>query len=285
VSPEYDGNVPLTDYADWSANPQQSADGDVLFLASVNVRPLANGLTIGDTLSYRQQFILSNYNLLLNSTWIGYSYLGASDRLRATATFSYAMLGGSSLYVDLDGKFSYRRRLLSKLGLMFTYDVHYRDFQNPDYLAQSGLFQSLQGELGWGLFPQPVSLGIGYQAIREQTRTPDPTDPPGDDYRAWAHGPFLWLRARLHRRVELGLRTIFLQRVFDYVPGPELPQEQGIQRVDYALYNDLSVNITLKQWLEFFVSGTLIWNDSNWPAFLYLKPSTSLGLAGTFGLL
>src|SRR5262249_2531101 len=158
-----------------------------------------------------------------------------ADRFRTTVTFLYAMLGGSTLYLDGDFKLSYRRRLRDKLGLLFSYDGHYRDYRNADFLGLSGFLQTLQTELGWGISPQPWSFGVGYQALREQTQAPDPNDATSYDYRAWAHGPTAWLRARLHQRVELSLYGTFLQRIFDYVPGLELPAETGVGRVDLVL--------------------------------------------------
>lgn len=285
VSPEYDGNVPLIDYTTWSANPQASADGDMLFLASISARPLAVGLIFGDILSYRQQFQQSAYNLLLNSTWLGYNHLGVTNRIRTAVTLQYAMLGESTLFIDVEAKASYRRQLISKLGLSFAYDGHYRDYLNSDFVFLSGFTHTLQTELGWGLGPHPFGGGLGYQAIREQTREPTSIDPSYSDFRAWVHGPMVWMRARLHERVELAAHGTFLHRIFDYVPGPELPDEQGIRRVDYMLNGDLSLSFTLTSWLEFFVGSSLIYNDSNKPAFLYFKPSAYLGLAAHLGLL
>lgn len=285
VSPEYDGNVPLTGYAAWSANPKASSDGDVLFLGAISVRPFSVGFTFGNTLSYRQQFQNMDYSLLLNSTWLGYSYLGQSDRFRVVATLNYALLGDSTLYLEGDARLSYRRRLWSKLGLALSYDGRYRDYRNASFLPLSGFIQALRTELVWGLAPQPVNAGIGYQAIREQTRTPTEQDITIEDYRAWAHGPTLFLRAGLHPRLELSFYGTYLQRIFDYVPGPELPLEQGIGREDHVLSGDLSLNLRFTDWLELFVGSTLIYNDSNKAPFKYFKPTAYLGLAVFLGLL
>lgn len=285
VSPEYDGNLLLTDYATWAANQQPSSDGDVLFLGSVSARPFSFGLHFGSALSYRQQFFQTNYNLLLSSTWLGYSYFGRKDRVRLAATFNYAMLGGSSLFLDGDLRLSYRRALRSKLGLLMSYDGHYRGYQQTDFSALTGFLQTLQLELNWGLSPQPVSFGIGYQGLREQTRTPDVVTSIGDDYRAWAHGPTAWLRARLHSRVELSLYGAFLQRIFDYVPGPELPSDLGVRRLDLAVHGELSLTFHLTSWLDLISSGAVLYNDSNKEPYTYLKPLANLSLAAYLGVL
>ena len=272
LSPEYDGNVPLTDIVTWRNGGTPSQDGDLLFLASASLRPLGNGFVIGDTLAYRQQFQLLDYDLLLNSTWIGYSYFGRANRLRVAATFNYALLGASSLYVDGDAKAIYRRALRGALGLLLSYDAHYRDYRNTDYAQLSGFMQTLQVGLDWGLPGQALRAGFGYSASREQTRTPDASEPLEDDFRAWAHGPYGELRAR-HRRFELTLRTTFLHRVFD----------SG--RVDYSLLQDLGLSVTLRSWLELFAGSTLIYNRSSNPIFHYFKPTASLGIAAYFGVL
>jgi hypothetical protein len=278
VSPEYDGNVPLSpldmdspSFPAWRSKPGASMDGDVLMLASLLVRPLPSGrgLSLGNTLSYRQQFLLGEYNLLLDSTSISYGYFGAANWFRAAATFSFALLGGSTLYLEGDAKAAYRRRLAGKLGLLFNYHARYRNYRNPDYAPLTGLTQSLQLDLGWGTAPQPVSIGVSFQAIREETQTPTETDP--TDYRAWAFGPSLWMRARLHKRVELAVSSTFLHRIFDST------------RVDNALLSDLNLNITLTSWLETFLGSTFIFNGSSDPQFHYFKPAVSAGLAAYFG--
>lgn len=281
VSPEFDGNVPLTPlYGDATglqpglvAAPGASMDGDVLFLASLGVRPTAGGLLFGNTLSYRQQLRLTDYDFLLDSTWLQYGYFTPNDRLRLSTALNVAMLGTTLLHVEGQARVAYRRRIRGKLGTSAAYDVRYRDYRAADYTQLSGLVQSLQVDLGWGIAPQPVSMGIGYQGLREQTQTPEAALPIESDFRAWGHGPLVWLRARLHTRVELGLSATFVHRLFD----------SG--RVDHALYGDLSLNVALTGWLSTFLGGTVVYNHSSFSAYHFFKPTASAGLALYFGLL
>lgn len=278
VSPEFDGNVPLSPlYLDapsfpaWQRSPQASMDGDLLFLASLGIRPLRYGLVLGNTLSYRQQLRLSDYNLLLNSTWLNFSHFTAENRLRLAGSLNLAVLGPSFLYLDGTARIQYRRRLHGQWGLSGLYEARYRDYRTADFAALSGLTQTAQLELGFGLFPQPVSFGLGYQGIREQTQSPD--DVTLQDFRAWVHGPLLWLRARLHSRVDLSLTSTLLHRIFD----------SG--RVDYALYQDLNLQIAIVSWLSGFVAGSALYNRSSDPFFHYVKPSVSVGLLAYIGVL
>ena len=302
VAPEYDGNVPLTSYADWSASPAASADTDILFLGTVNLRPFRVGLSLGTTLSYRLQIHLGAYSLLLSSTWLGYSYAGRSDRVRATATVSYARLGPNPLFLEFDGRASYRRRLRSLLGLGVGYELRYRDYASSEAQSSSSpggttepvtspnYYQPLSGqthvgqlELGWGTAPEPLFVSVGYQVVRDQLMAPLPPLLPEDDFRAWAHGPILRTRARLHPRLELGLTGTFLHRVFDYIP--DTGAEAGLGRVDHSLSLDTTLTVRISGQFEAFLGGSVLYNHSNRAAFDYLKPTGYLGLAAYFGLL
>lgn len=287
LSPEYDGNVQLRDYGTWSGKPADNMDGDVLLLATLTVRPVPRlGLSLSNTLAYRQQFRFQDYNLVLNTSTLGYGYLGPRHRIRAGLSFSYAMLGGDTLYLDGAGRAAYRLRLVSRLGLLLTYDGRYRRYQPATYAPFTGQIHTLQAELGWGLSPEPVLVSVGYQAIREQLAPPvlgttiDPTTMKlpllQDGFSAWAHGPLLRLRALLSRRVELALTSSGLLRLFDAVPG------LGTQRSDWYLFTDLSANVECTPWLDFFAGGTLIYNQSSDSFYTYLKPAFYLGVAGSF---
>lgn len=278
VAPELDGNVPLAPldvevapFPAWRTDPQASLDGDVLLLASVGIRPLRQGLLVGNTLSYRQQFRLSEYNLLLNSTWLQFHHLTAVHRLRMSAALNVAALGASFLFVDGTARVQYRRRLHLQWGLSGSYEARYRDYRKSEFGALSGLSQSLQLELSYGVSPQPVSFGLGYQGLREQTQSPLSESEP--DFRAWVHGPLAWLRARLSSRVELALSSTLLHRVFDR------------SRIDFALWGDVNLLLSISSWLSGYVAGSVLYNSSNDAYFDYVKPTASLGFVAYLGVL
>lgn len=295
VAPEYDANVPLTAYDTWRSSPTAAGDFDVLFLGALSVRPFRFGLSLGNTTTYRLQTRLREYSLLLNSTWLGYSYAGPRDRVRATAALGYAMLGTSSLYLDFDGRLYYRRALRSRFGIAAGYELRHRSYfsdtdaattsQINGYQPLSGQTHTGQLELGWGTSPEPILFSLGYQLIRDQLQAPEPPLTVADDYRAWAHGPLLRGRARLHERVELALTGSFLHRRFDYVPGAELPEEAGVRRVDLTVNVDASLTVRFGGFFEAFFGGSFIYNNSNKPSFHYMKPTAYLGIAAYFGLL
>ena len=77
----------------------------------------------------------------------------------------------------------------------------------------------------------------------------------------------------------------YLLRTFDYEPGPELPNEQGVRRIDHFVSIDTSLIFRFGGHFETFVGGSLVTNQSNKAAFTFLKPTAYLGIAAYFGLL
>jgi tetratricopeptide (TPR) repeat protein len=285
VAPEFDGNVRLTDTTTWKDAPTDASDGDILLLASLGIRPFRFGLSVGNVLSYRQQLRLRDYSLLLDSTWLGYSYASTRNRFRIHTAFDIAMLGGNQLFMDFDGRVSDRLRLWSQLGIAASYGFRHRSYASSDYQSLSGQTHQGQLELSWGTMPEPLCVQIGYVLLRDQLEAPLLPLTSTDDYRAWAHGPQLRMRARLHQRVEWSLSAQYLRRLFDYLPGPEIPAEMGISRLDDFVSADTSLAVRFGGYFETFVGGSMVVNRSNKDAFSYLKPTAYLGIAAYFGLL
>ena len=285
VAPEFDANVPLTDQATWQKAPLDSADGDMLLLASLGFRPFRIGLSIGNTLSYRQQFRLTEYSFLLNSSWLGYSYASARHRFRISTSVDFALLGGNKLFVDFDARMSERIKVWSQFGIAASYGFRYRSYFASDYQSLSGQTHAGQLDLSWGTTPEPLLINLGYQLVRDQLQAPVAPLSVSDNYQAWAHGPQLRSRAKLHSHVEWALSAQYLLRTFDYVPGPELPSEQGVRRIDHFVSIDTSIIFRFGGRFETFVGGSLITTQSNKAAFTYLKPTAYLGIAAYFGLL
>jgi len=285
VAPEFDGNVRLADTTTWKDAPTDATDGDILLLASLGIRPFRFGLSLGNVLSYRQQLRLRDYSLLLDSTWLGYSYAGTRHRFRVHTAFDIAMLSGSQLFMDFDGRIADRLRLWSQLGIAASYGFRYRSYAIRDYQSLSGQTHQGQLELSWGTMPEPITVQVGYVLLRDELEAPVTPLSSTDDYRAWAHGPHLRMRTRLHQRVEWSLSAQYLRRLFDYVPGPEIPAERGISRLDDFFSVDTSVAVRFGGYFEGFVGGSMVANRSNKDAFSYLKPTAYLGIAAYFGLL
>lgn len=285
LAPEFDGNVRLTDTANWKNAPGSASDGDILFLVSLGVRPFSIGLGFGNVVSYRQQLTLRDYSLLLDTTWLGYSYAGSRNRLRVQTAFNVAMLGSSLLFFDFTGRLYDRVTLWSRLGLAASYEFRHRSYQQADYQSLSGQTHTAQLELSYATIPDPVMFSLGYQLVRDALEPPVSPLAASDDYRAYSHGPFVKLRARLHKRVEWSLTSQYLRRQFDYVPGADLPSLQGTARADHFLSADTSLSVRFGGYFETFFGGSMTWNQSNWAVFSYLKPTAYAGIAGYFGLL
>ena len=279
VGLEYDGNVPLTDLLAWQKDAGPSMDGNALIVGSLRLRLLkAINLQLGDTFTYRPQFLLGQYSLLHNSLWLGYRYLGAADQVQLTATLGVAGLGGQPFFIDGEGRLGYRRRLTARFPLTvgLLYIGQYRSYFGDEFRFLTGHTHELQAELTLGLGSQPLSVSLGYEALREQLREPQPEDNPGGDYRAWAHGPWLHLRSRPHKRLGLDLWCLLLLRRFDAEPTA------GARREDQFFTADLALTIEAKRWLDFFVGGAAIYNGSTDGSFHYVKPLAYLGATFSF---
>lgn len=279
VAVEYDGNVPLTDLQTWQSDAQPSMDGNALLIASLRVRPLRRiGLQLGDTFTYRPQFLLTQYSLIHNALWLGYRYLGATNQVQLTATLGAAALGDQAFFIDGEGRLGYRRRLAMKVPLTggLLYIGRYRNYFADDFRFLTGHTHQLQLELTFGQAPGPLTVSFGYEGIREQLREPQPGDDPSTDYRAWAHGPWLHLRARPHRRLGLDLWGVALLRFFDALPAVQ------VRREDLFLSADLSLTVTVLSWLELFGGGAVTYNGSTDSSYSYLKPIFYLGATFSF---
>lgn len=279
VGVEYDGNVPLTDLGTWQSDARPSMDADALFVGSLRLRPsLAIGLQLGDTLTYRPQFLLGKYSLVHNGLWLGYRYLGARNQVQATATLGVAGLGGQPFFIDGEARAGYRRRL--SLSFPVTMGVlylgRYRNYFADEFRFFTGHTHQLQAELTFGSGAGPLTVSLGYEGIREQLRDPQAGDDPSTDYRAWAHGPWLHVRSHVQKRLTLDLWGLALMRRFDALPAT------GIRREDQYLTADLSLTVEAKRWLEFFVGGAAIYNGSTDALFRYLKPLAYLGATFSF---
>ncbi len=285
VAPEFDGNVRLTDFANWSDAPQSASDGDILFLASLGVRPFSFGLGFGNVVSYRQQITLRDYSLLLNSTWLGYSYAGTRHRFRVHTAANVAMLGSALLFFDFTGRIAHRIKLWSQLGLFGSYEFRHRKYSPADYQSLSGQTHTGQLELSYATAPMPVLFSLGYQLVRDELELPQAPLLASDDYRAYSHGPLFRLRTRLHNRVEWSVLAQYLRRQFDYVPGSDLPSANGVARADHFLMLDTSLSVRFGGYFETFFGGSCTYNQSNRSGFSYLKPTAYVGLSAYFGLL
>lgn len=282
IASEFDGNVPLTSLPSWRASPSSSGDGDFLFIGALTVRPSRRiGFYLNNTSSYRQQLQLQDYNLLLNTTTVGYGYFGVRHRVRLAAAFTPALLGGQLLYLDAAWHAAYRINIVQKLGVAISYDGRYRDYWRPEYEAFTGASHTAQAELSWGVLPDPVSAGVGFQVVRDALAARPPSAGTdgcliSDDFRAWAFGPTARLRVRLHQRVELALVAALLRRRFDYI----LPS--GEQRFDWEVSADLSLNVQTTRWLDVFVGSLHTHNGSTDENYSYYKPNIYLGVYGHF---
>jgi hypothetical protein len=201
--------------------------------------------------------------------------------VRASLGFTYAMLGGSTLYFAYDARATYRLRVWRKLGVGLSYAGVYRDYRQQDFMVFTGHTHTVQAELSYGTTPEPVSVSVGYSVVRDQLGPPA-SGMERDDYRATAHGPTLRLLARPHRLVDILLIGALLHRRFEVKPVEDGAADPTALRQDTALSADLSVSVECTSWLEAFAGGALLYNHSNDAAFAFIKPMAYLGASASF---
>jgi hypothetical protein len=267
LRPEFDSNVPLLPTAPTpSARGGQTADGDVLLLVALSLRPVPRiGLTIDETAAYRQQFTLYSYDLFANTLALSYAYLGSADRVKIGYAFDVVTLGPSLLDLGHAVEAAYRRRIVRDFGVGLQYTFRYRTYYASGYQPFTGPSHTGALELSWGTAERPFEIGAAYLITRDDTA--DPT------FSATAQGARLRLRARLARRLDLSLMTWVLNRPFD------LPDPTAGPRHDVQIYGDASLAIDLHRHLGLIVGGSLLRNLSTVADFDYLKLTAYLGLA------
>lgn len=267
---EFDGNVPLTDRATYEASPTPSMDGNAVISVGFLARPFRQrGLMIGDTLTYRPQFRLHAYTFLHNTTSLAYQHTTSRHRLLVAGAFSQALLDYHLLYLDGEGRLSYRHRPLGNplIGVNLAYLGRYRDHPAPEFASFTGhthqLQLDVQGQTPHGL----LFWQLGVQGLREQLAAPDPTVEQSLNFRAWGLGLFANLSLQPHRRVQLDAFGQYVRRWYS---------EQPIMRLDDYGALDLSATV-LTKYVDVYLGGSLYLNDSTDAAFAYLKPVAYIG--------
>lgn len=287
---EIDGNVPLTDLTTWRSASSESSDGALVLTGSAALRPLRRlDLALQGELAYRQQLRpnpsdsasvrFQDYNLLFTRLGAVYNHATERNRLRVQGGASYANLGGSSLFWEIGARAADRLRVVSLLGVGLSYDGRYRHYLPTDLNAFTGHTHTLQAELSYGTAPTPVSAALSYQVIREELRAPQrAADAPYNDFRAFAHGPLLRLRAQLHRRVELLFLSALVRRSFDE-PFVTLPSDR---RADWWLSADATAYLDCARFVEAYLGAGVIYNHSNVEVYTFVKPQAFAGALFTF---
>lgn len=118
--------------------------------------------------------------------------------------------------------------------------------------------------------------------IREQLQAPQRArDAPYNDFRAWAHGPQLRVRAQFHKRVELALLGSLVRRSFD----EPFATTASDRRADWYLSTELTTYIDCGRFVEAYLGAGAIYNQSNVEDYTFVKPQAFAGALFTFSAL
>jgi hypothetical protein len=265
VRPEFDSNVQLTPGVNAPTAPgiAETADGDVLLLGAVVVRPFRQwGFTLEEVASYRQQFVQHNWSLFANTLGARYRYLGAADRVAIGYDFEALVLGGSLLDFGHAVQAAYRRGLGRTFGIGARYAYRYRDYRKDGFTPFTGGSHLASLDASWGT----------PEAAREVVVSGQFVDDDAEDaaYDAKGGGARLYGRMRFAGRVDVIATGWFVRRVFD--------EAASGGRRDWQVYGELSAAADVIPHLGVLAGVNLLRNLSV-EQFDYMKLTAWVGLA------
>lgn len=262
VQPGFDSNVALQPNLVLPLAVTATADGHLLTLAWLSVRPLrAVQWFLETTASYRLQFTQRSYDYFQHLLSSRYAWLGRNDRVSASVAFGTYLLGGELLLVAPQASLRYQRRLAQQLFLAVDYGYQYRRYAHASYTFLTGHENNASAELGWGMPEQRWQIAVGYLLSSQSVL----------DRSFSALGHYAILRARLRRRFfEGGL--LGRAGVANFLEG----------RRDVQLALDVSASFDVRREVAIVLGAALLRNQSSLHDFSYWKISASLGVVVTW---
>ena len=263
---EFDSNVTLS-----PAGAPGPRDGDGAASLAVLYRPTGeNGPFARAGANYRSYLQQSDYDIGAIATALGWQIGRAPRHLRLEYDYDYVSLGAapylSAHRFSVDGRWT-----SGTLGVAAAYSARFESYRQSAAEPYSGTAQSLALSGDWS-FSKGSFLELGYRAGRDLTNLAETS--------SFEHGPRAALRLLVSPVARVTFEGDILFRVYDAL-DPAL----GVQRIDTLLDGgfvgewDLSTRVTLR----LTVGGRRVL--SNVGQLSYMRMTTALGLATTFGIL
>jgi hypothetical protein len=166
VRPELDSNVALAPDAP-GAHGGAGGDADVWLVATLSLRPFAGGFSLEDTVSYRQQARLVEYDLFTHS--IGAREVVASDTQELVLAYHLdaAWLGDGPYALGHLGDARYRHRLGEAFALGASGSLAYRDYLADGYQGYTGLVSAGSLDASVGRADGAFQLDLGAGLVRD----------------------------------------------------------------------------------------------------------------------
>ena len=242
LRPGYDSNVALLPAT--AARGGQGADADMTLIAAITGRPsLELPIVLDETLAYRKQAELSDYDMLSDSLGATATFASEHDRGTLAYHFEAALLGGGRYELGHVAEATYRHDVV---GARYTFAA--RDYAQDAYSGYSGFEHTGVLEAYW----HELSAG----PVIDRDSTTDPT------LAATSFGGRIDARERNFRG-----SAFVLDRRFD-----EMARVDVQARVDGAFFLDLSPS------LGAVLGASFVRNASTTPDFDYTKWTVFAGL-------
>lgn len=243
VRPELDSNVPLLP-GTTTPTGGGTGDRDLFVLALLRVRPLdAASVVLDETLAYRKQMQLTDYDLASSVTGATWSHLGAVYHAALGYHFDASTLGGALFQLGHTVDAGARRAIAGSFGIAASYQLVVRTLYPDAFAGYTGTVQTAAAQLSWRAPAWELEVGavIGREATEDATLS------------AVASGGQLAGRLRLGR-ADLRLFARAADRRYDAA---------AIGRRDFQLRADASVYVDLTRHVGAVLGGTLLDNRSN----------------------
>ena len=243
VRPELDSNVPLLP-ATAAPTGGGTADRDLFMLALLRVRPLdAIPVVLDETVAYRKQMQLTDYDLASSVTGASWSHQGAAYHAALAYHFDASTLGGAPFQLGHTVDAGARRAIAGAFGVAASYQLVVRTLYPDAFAGYTGTVQTGTARLSWQRSTWELDVG----AVIAREATEDPT------LSAVASGGQLAGRLRLGG-ADLRLFARAADRRYDAA---------AMGRRDFQVRADASLYVDLTPHLGAVLGASLLDNLSN----------------------
>jgi len=243
IRPELDSNVPLLP-ATATPTGGGTGDRDLFVLALVRVRPFdAVAVTLDETVAYRKQMQLTDYDLASSVTGATWSHLGADYHAALGYHFDASTLGGALFQLGHTVDAGARGVIAGSFGVAASYQLAVRTLYPDAFAGYTGTVQTATARLSW--LARGWELEVGAVIGREVTDDPALS--------AVASGGQLTGRLRMGR-ADLRLFARAADRRYDAA---------ALGRRDFQVRADASVYVDLTPHLGAVLGGSWLDNRSN----------------------
>ena len=264
----FDSNVELL--PDGSQTTGGSADGSALVASELVLRLFGlSGPYARIAGQYREQFVVSSYDLGDVLGAAGARWERGPQQLGAEYSYDFMTLGGSA-YLSAHRLAAYGRGWRGNIGLAATYSARFESFLEDTTSVYSGLHHDAEAQALWRAC-RPLTLAVGYHVGLDGTYH-------NPELSYFEQGPLLAIQLDGPGTVRFVGEGRFTARTYDAV-DPDLEIRRSDQYVDGLFATEIELG---RSWTA-RLTATARRALSNVADFRYTKVTTSIGLVYAIG--